>query len=27
VVEYLELVAHVMSADEMRNHVEYVPCQ
>jgi predicted nuclease of predicted toxin-antitoxin system len=27
VVEYLELVAHVMPADEMRNHVEYVPCR
>jgi hypothetical protein len=24
-IEYLELVAHAMSADEMRNRVEYVP--
>ena len=27
VVEYLELVAHLMTMDEMRNHVEYVPCR
>ena len=25
VVEYLELVAHLMTMDEMHNHVEYVP--
>ena len=24
-IEYLELIAHVMSAEEMRNRVEYVP--
>jgi hypothetical protein len=24
-IEYLELMAHVMSPDEMRNHVEYIP--
>jgi hypothetical protein len=26
-IEYLELIAHVMSADEMRNHVEYIPAR
>jgi hypothetical protein len=25
VIEYLELIAHAMSADEMRNRVEYIP--
>jgi hypothetical protein len=24
-IEYLELIAHAMSPDEMRNHVEYIP--
>ena len=24
-IEYLELIAHVMSPDEMRNRVEYIP--
>jgi Domain of unknown function (DUF5615) len=24
-IEYLELIAKVMSPDEMRNHVEYIP--
>jgi hypothetical protein len=24
-IEYLELIAHTMSAKEMRNHVEYIP--
>ncbi len=26
-IEYLELMAHLMTIDEMRNHVEYVPCR
>lgn len=26
-IEYLELLSHVMTADEMRNRVEYVPAQ
>jgi hypothetical protein len=26
-IEYLELIAHVMSADEMRNRVEYIPAR
>ena len=25
VVEYLELVAHILSEEEMHNHIEYVP--
>jgi Domain of unknown function (DUF5615) len=24
-IEYLELIAHIMSPDEMRSHVEYIP--
>jgi len=24
-IEYLELIAHAMTPDEMRNHVEYIP--
>lgn len=24
-IEYLELIAHAMAAEEMRNHVEYIP--
>lgn len=26
-IEYLELIAHVMSPDEMRNRVEYIPAR
>jgi hypothetical protein len=26
-IEYLELIAHTMSTDEMRNHVEYIPAR
>jgi hypothetical protein len=26
-IEYLELIAHAMSAEEMRNHVEYLPAR
>jgi hypothetical protein len=26
-IEYLELIAHAMSEDEMRNHVEYIPAR
>jgi hypothetical protein len=26
-IEYLELIAHTMSADDMRNHVEYIPAR
>ena len=26
-IEYLELIAHVMLPDEMRNRVEYVPAR
>jgi hypothetical protein len=26
-IEYLELIAHTMSSDEMRSHVEYIPAR
>jgi hypothetical protein len=26
-IEYLELISHAMSADEMRNRVEYIPAR
>lgn len=26
-IEYLELIAHLKTADEMRNHIEYIPAK